>query len=92
MEIDLDKTLDVGVEWRAAAQVGGGRTARSSGRELRHPGWNELPAGRARRGSPLIFPGSGLVAGGIGGSVTLPDGTTVPAIAAVSGRRRETTT
>ena len=25
MEIDLDKTLDVGVEWRAAAQVGGGQ-------------------------------------------------------------------
>jgi len=23
MEIDLDKTLDVGVEWRAAAQAGG---------------------------------------------------------------------
>jgi len=43
---------------------------------------NSLLAGLAA-GAPLIFPGSGLVAGGIGGSVTLPDGTTVPAIAAV---------
>ena len=34
-------------------------------------------------GNPLIFPGTGLVAGGIGGSVTLPDGTKIPAIAAV---------
>ena len=31
MEIDVDKTLDVGVEWRGAAQVGGGRAAPSSG-------------------------------------------------------------
>ena len=45
-------------------------------------GMNELLAGLAA-GSPLIFPGSGLVAGGIGGSVTLPDGTKIPAIAAV---------
>jgi general secretion pathway protein D len=34
-------------------------------------------------GNPLIFPGTGLVAGGVGGSVTLPDGTKIPAIAAV---------
>ena len=31
MEINIDKALDVGVEWRGAAQVGGGRTAPSSG-------------------------------------------------------------
>ena len=31
MEIDVDKTLDLGVEWRGAAQVGGGGAAPSSG-------------------------------------------------------------
>ena len=34
-------------------------------------------------GNPLTFSGSGLVAGGLGGNVTLPDGTKIPAIAAV---------
>jgi general secretion pathway protein D len=34
-------------------------------------------------GNPLIFSGTGLIAGGIAGSVTLPDGTKVPALAAV---------
>jgi len=84
MEIDLDKTLDIGVEWRAAAQVGaGGSGAVIGGANYGiQGGMNSLLAGLAA-GAPLIFPGSGLVAGGIGGSVTLPDGTTVPAIAAV---------
>ena len=84
MEIDLDKTLDVGVEWRAAAQVGGGQNGAVIGGANYgiQGGMNSLLAGIAA-GAPLIFPGSGLVAGGIGGSVTLPDGTQVPAIAAV---------
>ena len=84
MEIDLDKTLDVGVEWRAAAQVGGGQNSAVIGGANYgiQGGMNSLLAGLAA-GAPLIFPGSGLVAGGIGGSVTLPDGTKVPAIAAV---------
>jgi general secretion pathway protein D len=84
MEIDLDKTLDVGVEWRAAAQVGGGQSGAVIGGANYgiQGGMNSLLAGLAA-GAPLIFPGSGLVAGGIGGSVTLPDGTKVPAIAAV---------
>jgi general secretion pathway protein D len=34
-------------------------------------------------GNPLIFGGSGLIAGGIAGTVTLPDGTEVPALTAV---------
>jgi general secretion pathway protein D len=34
-------------------------------------------------GNPLIFPGTGLIGAGFGGSVTLPDGTEIPAIAAV---------
>ncbi len=83
MEIDIDKTLDVGVEWRAAAEVGGGDGAVIGGANYGIAGgMNSLLAGIAA-GAPLIFPGSGLVAGGIGGSVTLPDGTKVPAIAAV---------
>ncbi len=83
MEIDLDKTLDVGVEWRAAAELGGGQGAVIGGANYGiQGGMNTLLAGIAA-GTPLIFPGSGLVAGGIGGSVTLPDGTKVPAIAAV---------
>jgi general secretion pathway protein D len=84
MEIDLDKTLDVGVEWRAAAEVGGGQNGAVIGGANYgiQGGMNYLLAGIAA-GAPLIFPGSGLVAGGIGGSVTLPDGREIPAIAAV---------
>jgi len=84
MEIDIDKTLDVGVEWRGAAQVGGGQNGAVIGGANYgiQGGMNDLLAGIAA-GTPLIFPGTGLVAGGIGGSVTLPDGTKVPAIAAV---------
>ena len=60
MEIDIDKTLDVGVEWRAAAQVGGGaERRRHRGRELRHPGRHELTAGRHRRGIRPHLPGFG---------------------------------
>ena len=82
MEIDLDKTLDVGVEWRGAASVGSEGALIGGANYGIQGGMNSLLAGLAA-GTPLIFPGSGLVAGGIGGSVTLPDGTQVPAIAAV---------
>ena len=82
MEIDLDKTLDVGVEWRGAASVGSDGAVIGGANYGIQGGMNSLLAGLAA-GTPLIFPGSGLVAGGIGGSVTLPDGTQVPAIAAV---------
>ena len=82
MEIDLDKTLDVGVEWRGAASVGSEGALIGGANYGIQGGMNSLLAGIAA-GTPLIFPGSGLVAGGIGGSVTLPDGTQVPAIAAV---------
>ena len=82
MEIDLDKTLDVGVEWRGAASVGSEGALIGGANYGIQGGMNSLLAGIAA-GTPLIFPGSGLVAGGIGGSVTLPDGSQVPAIAAV---------
>jgi general secretion pathway protein D len=84
MEIDVGKALDVGVEWRGAAEVGGGQNGAVIGGANYgiQGGMNDLLAGIAA-GAPLIFPGTGLVAGGIGGSVTLPDGTKIPAIAAV---------
>ena len=82
LEIDVDKTLDVGVEWRGAAEVGGNGAVIGGANYGIQGGMNALLAGLAA-GNPLIFPGSGLVAGGIGGSVTLPDGTKIPAIAAV---------
>jgi general secretion pathway protein D len=84
MEINIDKALDVGVEWRGAAQVGGGQNGAVIGGANYgiQGGLNDLLTGLAA-GTPLIFPGSGLVAGGIGGSVTLPDGTKIPALAAV---------
>ncbi len=84
MEIDLDKTLDLGVEWRGAVQAGGGNGGAFIGGSNFGitGGLNDLLAGLAS-GNPLTFAGSGLVAGGLGGSVTLPDGTKIPAVAAV---------
>lgn len=84
MEIDIDKSLDVGVEWRGAVQAGGGQSGAFIGGSNFGitGGLNDLLAGLAS-GNPLTFAGSGLVAGGIGGSVTLPDGTKIPAVAAV---------
>ena len=84
MEIDIDKSLDVGVEWRAAIEAGGGQNGAIIGGANYgiQGGLNSLLAGLVA-GNPLTFPGSGLVAGGIGGSVTLPDGTKVPAVVAV---------
>jgi general secretion pathway protein D len=84
MEIDIGKALDVGVEWRGAAQAGGGTSGAIIGGANYGitGGLNDLLAGLAA-GNPLTFLGSGLVAGGLGGSVTLPDGTKIPAVAAV---------
>ena len=84
MEIDLDKALDVGVEFRGAAQTGGGQNgAILGGTNFDFQGnINSLFASLAT-GNPLIFSGTGLIGAGIGGSVTLPDGTKIPAIAAV---------
>ena len=84
MEIDIGKSLDVGVEWRAAIEAGGGQNgAIIGGADYGITGGlNSLLAGLVS-GNPFTFAGSGLVAGGIGGSVTLPDGTKVPAVVAV---------
>jgi general secretion pathway protein D len=84
LEINIDKALDVGVEWRGAVQTGGGETgAVIGGTNFDFQGnINNLFTSLAT-GNPLIFPGTGLIGAGIGGSVTLPDGTKIPAIAAV---------
>ena len=81
MEITLDKSRDLGVEFRGTAA--NGDSAVIGGTNFDFKGnVNELFAALAT-GNPLIFGGTGLIAGGIAGSVTLPDGTKVPAITAV---------
>ncbi len=83
MEIDLDKALDLGVEWRGAVQTSNGDGAIIGGTNFDFSGnINSLFTSLAT-GNPMVFSGTGLLAGGLGGSVKLPDGTTVPAIAAV---------
>ncbi|HEY6097255.1 MAG TPA: type II secretion system secretin GspD, partial [Candidatus Deferrimicrobium sp.] len=84
LEINIDKALDFGVEWRGAAQVGGGTDGAVIGvTNFDFQGnINNLFTSLAT-GNPLIFPGTGLIGAGLGGSVTLPDGTKIPAIAAV---------
>lgn len=82
MEISLDKGLDVGVEFRGAVET------RSQGAVIGGTNFdfkgnvNELFAALAT-GNPLLFSGTGLIAGGIAGNVKLPDGTEIPAITAV---------
>jgi len=83
MEIDLDKALDLGVEWRGAVETSGGDGAIIGGTNFDFAGnINNLFTSLAT-GNPMIFSGTGLLAGGIGGSVKLPDGTEIPAIAAI---------
>jgi general secretion pathway protein D len=82
MEITLDKTRDLGAEFRGTAAVGG-NGAVISGTNFDFKGnVNQLFSALAT-GNPLIFGGTGLIAGGIFGEVTLPDGTKVPAVTAV---------
>ena len=82
MEVNLDNARDLGVEFRAAGEfndsgaVLGGTNFDFAGN------LNELLTGLAT-GNPLLFTGTGLLAAGIAGNVTLPDGTEIPAITAV---------
>ena len=89
MEITLDKSRDLGAEFRGVAASGdraviGGTNFDFAGNV------NQLFAALAT-GNPLIFGGTGLIAGGIAGTVTLPDGTEVPALTAVlrAAQRRD---
>ncbi len=82
MEISLDKGRDVGVEFRGTAETRN-QGAIIGGTNFDFKGnVNELFASLAT-GNPLLFSGTGLIAGGIAGKVVLPDGTEVPAITAV---------
>jgi len=81
MEITLDKTRDLGAEFRGTAATGDGAVISGSNFDFRG-NVNEL-FGALATGNPLIFGGTGLIAGGIFGEVTLPDGTKVPAVTAV---------
>ncbi|HEX9204299.1 MAG TPA: type II secretion system secretin GspD, partial [Candidatus Deferrimicrobiaceae bacterium] len=82
MEVNLDNSKDLGVEWRGAVEVGntgaivGGTNFGFQG------GVTDLIAAIAT-GNPLLLAGQGLIAGGFGGTVTLPDGTKIPAVTAV---------
>ncbi|MDP2658267.1 MAG: type II secretion system secretin GspD [Candidatus Deferrimicrobium sp.] len=81
MEITIDKARDLGAEFRGTAAVSNGAVI--GGTNFDFAGnVNQLFASLAT-GNPLIFGGTGLIAGGIFGEVTLPDGTKVPAITAV---------
>jgi len=81
MEITLDKSRDLGAEFRGTAAAGSGAVI--SGTNFDFKGnVNQLFSALAT-GNPLIFGGTGLIAGGIFGEVTLPDGTKVPAVTAV---------
>jgi len=83
LEIDINKALDVGIEFRGAVQTGGGSGAIVGGTNFDFQGnINDLFTSLAT-GNPLIFPGTGLLGGGLGGNVKLPDGTEIPAVAAI---------
>ena len=83
MEISLDKSRDIGVEFRGAVQTNQGNAAVLGGSNFNFVGnVNDLFKSLAF-GNPMVFPGTGLLAGGIGGNVRLNDNTTVPAIAGI---------
>ncbi|MEW6720184.1 MAG: type II secretion system secretin GspD [Thermodesulfobacteriota bacterium] len=84
MEITLDKGLDVGVEFRGAFQTSKKDDgAVLTGTNFDFAGNINSLLGSLATGNPLVFSGTGLLAGGIGGNVKLPDGTEVPAVAAI---------
>lgn len=81
MEINLDNARDLGIEFRAAGELNNGAVL--GGTNFGFQGnLNELLLSLAT-GNPLLFSGTGLLAAGIAGNVTLPDGTEIPAITAV---------
>jgi len=81
MEITLDKSRDLGTEFRGTASAGDGAVITGSNFDFKG-NVNQL-YGALAAGNPLVFGGTGLIAGGIFGEVTLPDGTKIPAVTAV---------
>ncbi len=83
MEISLDKARDLGIEYRTGLSAGG-NTSGTTGTNFDFKGnINDMFTSIASGGNPLLFSGSGLIAGITAGSVTLSDGTKVPAITAL---------
>lgn len=84
LEIDLNKSRQLGTEWRVAGEVNSGSGALLGGTNFDFSGnLNDMLTAIAAGSNPMVFSGTGLLAGGIGGTVTLPDGTEVPAVAAI---------
>ncbi|MCL1925955.1 MAG: type II secretion system secretin GspD [Syntrophorhabdaceae bacterium] len=82
LEIDLDKSRDLGIEWRTAMDAGKNGTI-LGGTNFNFSGNVNSMLTALASGNPMLFAGTGLLAGGIGGTVKLPDGTEVPAVAAI---------
>jgi general secretion pathway protein D len=82
MEISLDRARDVGVEFRGAVETGDGAVLSGTNFDFRG-NVNEFLSALALGAPPLVFSGTGLIAGGILGNVVLPDGTEIPAITAI---------
>jgi general secretion pathway protein D len=82
MEINLDKARDLGAEFRGAFETGSDGAVLGGTNFNFQGNLNELLVSLAA-GNPLLFTGTGLIAAGIAGNVTLPDGTEIPAITAV---------
>lgn len=82
MEINLDNARDIGIEFRGAAELKNDGAILSGTNFGFQGNLNELLLSLAT-GNPLLFSGTGLLAAGIAGTVTLPDGTEIPAITAV---------
>ncbi|MGZ8474352.1 MAG: type II secretion system secretin GspD, partial [Candidatus Deferrimicrobiaceae bacterium] len=82
MEITLDKSRDLGAEFRGAVQTGGSGAAISGTNFGFTGGVNDLFSAISA-GTALSFSGTGLTLGGTLGKVTLSDGTQIPAITAV---------
>ncbi len=82
MEITLDKSRELGAEFRGAVQTGGSGAAISGTNFGFTGGVNDLISAISA-GTALSFSGTGLTLGGTLGKVTLSDGTQIPAITAV---------
>lgn len=81
MEISLEKGRDVGSEFRGAIDTGNGAAIVGSNFDF-SGNVNDLFSAISS-GNPLLFSGTGMIAGGIAGNVNLPDGTSIPAVTAV---------
>jgi general secretion pathway protein D len=82
MEVQLDKGLDLGAEYRGAFEPTDSSAAILGSNFNFSGNVNDLLVALAA-GNPLLLAGEGLTAGVIGGTVILPDGTEIPAITAI---------